>query len=115
VHFFDSNAGSRIAGLVAASVALAAAGIPMRDLVAGVAVGRANGELLVDLTKEEEDAEDAVDMPIAMMPNLNRVVLMQMDGMLSKEEFKKLFGMAKKAIRKVYEIEKEALENFLMK
>ncbi|MCX6803302.1 MAG: exosome complex exonuclease Rrp41 [Candidatus Diapherotrites archaeon] len=59
----DSNAGSRVACLTAAACALADAGIPMKDLVCATGVGKAFGELVVDLNKDEEDAPDAVDIP----------------------------------------------------
>src|SRR3989344_2500193 len=39
VEVLDSNAGTRIAALTCAAVAVADAGIPMRDLISGVAVG----------------------------------------------------------------------------
>jgi len=74
VTILDSNAGTRITALLAASLALADAGIPMKDLVAGLAVGKAGGKLIVDLSKHEEDAPDAVDMPILMLPNSEEVV-----------------------------------------
>ncbi len=111
VHFFDMNAGSRVTALTAASVALANAGIPMRDLVSAVSVGRANKELIVDLTKEEEDAEDAVDIPIAMLPRSGEIVLLQMDGVFEKKELEKAIELAKKPIQRIYEIQKEALKN----
>ena len=56
-------------------MALADAGIPMRDLVSAVAVGRVGGNLVLDLNKDEEDAEDAVDMPVAILPNTEEIVL----------------------------------------
>ncbi len=110
VELFDSNAGTRIAGLAAASVALADAGIPMRDMVAGVAVGRAGGRLIVDLNKEEEDAPDAVDMAVAILPNTEDVVLLQMDGVISKKEWEDSMKMAFKAAKDVYDIQKQALK-----
>jgi exosome complex component RRP41 len=42
VEVLDANAGTRIACLTAAAVAVADAGIPMRDLVTGITVGRAH-------------------------------------------------------------------------
>jgi exosome complex component RRP41 len=51
VEVIDSNAGSRVACLAAASVALADAGIPMRDLVSATGVGKAFNELVLDLNK----------------------------------------------------------------
>ncbi|MBR9707366.1 MAG: exosome complex exonuclease Rrp41 [Candidatus Diapherotrites archaeon] len=114
VEMLDMDAGSRTTALTAASVALAAAGIPMRDLVTSCAVGRAGGELLVDLTKEEEDYDDAVDMAVAMMPNLDEVVLLQMDAKppyFSKEEVSESLKLVKEAMLDIYEIQKQALKD----
>src|SRR3989344_5001755 len=94
VEIVDSNAGSRIAALTAASVALADAGIPMRDMVCGTGVGRAGGKLIVDLDKDEEDAPDAVDIPVAMMPNSKEIVLLQLDGVLSRKEWDEAYKLA---------------------
>jgi len=110
VEVVDSNAGSRVACLTAASCALADAGIPMRDLVAATGVGKAFNELIVDLNKEEEDASDAVDIPIAILPNSEEIVLLQMDGLLKKEELDKILPMAMKACKQVYEVQKKALQ-----
>jgi len=109
-YIFDSNAGTRVTALAAASVALADAGIPMRDLVSPVAVGRAGGHILLDLNKQEEDAPDAVDMPMAILPRTGEVVLLQMDGLLSKEEWLKAFQLGVKGCRTVYKKQKEALK-----
>jgi exosome complex component RRP41 len=111
VHIFDSNAGTRCAALTAASVALADAGIPMRDLVSACAVGRANGKIILDPCKDEEDASDAVDMPLAIMPRTKEVVLLQMDGLISKEDWKKAFEFGVKGCLEVYEIQKRALKH----
>jgi len=110
VQIFDSNAGTRIAALTAASVALADAGIPMRDMVPGVSVGRAGGKILLDLNKDEEDAPDAVDLPIAMMPRAKQITLLQMDGLLKKDEWKQAFDLAVKGCEKVYKLQVEALK-----
>ncbi len=110
VQIFDSNAGTRITALTAASVALADAGIPMRDLVAGVSVGKAGGHIILDLNKEEEDAPDAVDMPIAILPRTKDIVLLQMDGLLKKEEWLKAFELAVKGCNQVYQKQVEALK-----
>jgi exosome complex component RRP41 len=110
VEVVDSNAGSRVACLTAASCALANAGIPMKDLVCATGIGKAFGELIVDLNKEEEDAPDAVDIPIAIMPNSGEIVLLQMDGLLTKEEWAKVAPMGFKACKTIYEIQKKALQ-----
>jgi len=109
-QILDSNAGSRAAALTAASVALADAGIPMKDLVTSVAVGRADGKIIVDLNKDEEDAPDAVDMPIALMSNSKEIVLLQMDGLFSKKEFDEAFEAAVKAIEVIKKLQIKALK-----
>jgi len=109
VEILDSNAGTRVAALTAASVALADAGIPMRDMVSAVGVGKAGGEIILDLNKDEEDAPDAVDIPIAILPRTEEVVLLQMDGLLTKEEWKKAFKLGVKGCKQVFEMQKEAL------
>lgn len=110
VEVIDSNAGTRIAALTAAAVALADAGIPMRDLVTGTSVGKAGGKIIVDLNKEEEDAPDAVDIPIAMLPNSKEIVLLQLDGVITKKEWEEAYKQAETAIAKVYELQKNALK-----
>ncbi|MFW5914618.1 MAG: exosome complex exonuclease Rrp41, partial [Thermoplasmatota archaeon] len=55
VEVLQASAGTRCAGLTAASVALADAGIPMRDIVPAVAVGKADDQVVLDLTKEEDN------------------------------------------------------------
>lgn len=110
VEVIDSNAGTRVAALTAASLALVDAGIPMRDLVSAVSVGRVDGNIMLDLTKEEEDAEDAVDIPIAILPNTEEIALLQLDGLLKKKEWEQAVELGIKGCRQVYEIQKEALK-----
>lgn len=109
MEVIQADAGTRVASLVAASLALADAGIPMRDMVAAVAAGRANGQILLDLTKEEEDAEDAVDMPVAMTHRTGNVVLLQMDGDLTVDDTKKIISLAKEGCMKIAKLQREAL------
>lgn len=110
VEILDSNAGTRVAALTAASVAVASAGIPMRDLVTAVSVGKLGSNIITDLTKEEEDAPGAVDLALAMLPQTQEYVLMQMDGIISKKEFTQALGNARNAVKQIYEIQKQALK-----
>jgi hypothetical protein len=80
-----------------ASLALADAGIPMKDLVSGTSVGKAGGKVISDLSKHEEDAPDAVDTPIAILPNSEEIVLLQMDGLLTRKEWADVTKMGIKA------------------
>lgn len=108
----QTEAGSRCAGICAASMALADAGLAMKDLVAAISVGRVDDKLLVDLDYTEEAYEDGpvADIPIAMTPKNNQITLLQMDGLISKDELKKVLEMGKKVCLEIYEIQKKALK-----
>ncbi|MCK9292939.1 MAG: exosome complex exonuclease Rrp41 [archaeon] len=105
----SSNAGTRAAAITAASLACADAGLPMNGIVSAVASGRANGEFILDLTKEEEDAEDAVDTAIGVLMPQKEIVLLQMDGFVKKEDWKKMISIGLKGAEKVYDFQKNAL------
>ena len=108
----QTEAGSRCAGICAASMALADAGLDMRDLVCAISVGKVTDKVLVDLDYSEESYPEGpvADIPIAMMPNTGKVTLLQMDGEVSKEELMRALEMGKKACAKIYEIQKKALK-----
>ncbi len=110
IELLQTDSGTRCAGICAAAVALADAGIPMKDLVAAVSVGRVNGRIVVDLTKEEEDEEDAVDIPMAILPRKGEVTLLQLDGLLKKEELQEALKLGIIGCRKIYEIQKNVLK-----
>lgn len=108
----QTEAGSRCAGICAASMALADAGLAMKDLVAAVSVGRVDDKLVVDLDYLEEDYDGIVaDIPIAMMPNHDKITLLQMDGLISKDDLKKVLEMGKKVCKEIYEVQKKALKD----
>lgn len=107
----QTDAGTRCAGICAASIALADAGISMKDLVAAIAVGKIEDKILVDLNYEEEAYEGgSVDIPIAAIPSTGEITLLQLDGELKKEELMKAIETAKKVLKKINEKQKEALK-----
>ncbi len=108
VEVLQSDGGSRVAGITAASLALADAGINMRDLVVGCSCGLIDDTVVADLD-DTEDKEGDGDMPVAMMPNLNWVTLLQVDGMYSREKFQKAFELALEKGREIYAMQREAL------
>jgi len=108
VEVLQAEAGTRCAGLTVAAVAMADAGIPMRDLVVSCAAGKADGTLLLDLGKEEDNLGEA-DLPVAIVPRTNEIVLLQMDGHLTPEEFETSLRNAMDACHKIYEIQMDAL------
>lgn len=108
IEVLQADGGTRTAGITAASLALADAGIPMKDLVAGVAVGKVNGVLVLDINEVEDEYGEA-DMPVAMMPSFGEITLLQLNGVLTPEEFEEALKLAEKGIRQLYEHQKEAL------
>lgn len=107
VEVLQADAGTRTAGINAASVALADAGIPMKSMISSCAAGKVGGTIVLDPMKEEDNFGQA-DLPIAMTPN-GDITLMQMDGNLSKEEFRQAVEMAMKGARGIYELQRRAL------
>jgi exosome complex component RRP41 len=109
IEVLQADGGTRCAGITAAALALADSGIPMRDLVAACAAGKVDNTVVLDLFDTEDKAGSA-DVPVAMMPNLNAITLLQMDGILTHEEFEKAVNMAMDGCKTVYAMQKEALK-----
>jgi len=109
IEVLQANGGTRCAGITAASVALADAGIPMRDLVAACAAGKVEGHLVLDLMDVEDKMGEA-DLPLALMPNLNAITLLQMDGGLTTDEFEQVVSLALTGCKQIHTLQKEALK-----
>jgi exosome complex component RRP41 len=109
IEVLEADGGTRCASINAAAVALVDAGIPMKDLVAACAVGKIEDKLIVDLG-DYEDKKGQSDMPIAYMPKLNKITLLQMDGIMSTDEAEKALNLAIEGCEKVYEVQREALK-----
>jgi len=112
VYLPQTDAGSRCACICAASIALADAGLPMKDLIASVAVGRVDDKVVVDLDYQEEAYEGGpvADIPLAVIPSTGEYTLLQMDGELTKEQLDEALKVGKEACLKIYEIQKSALK-----
>jgi exosome complex component RRP41 len=108
IEVLQADGGTRCAGISVAAVALADAGIPMRDLVCACAAGKVEGRLVLDLSDYEDKGGDA-DLPLAYMSTVNAVTLLQMDGILSGEEFEQAVKMALEGCKQINQIQKEAL------
>ncbi len=114
IDIIQADSGTRTAGINAASVALADAGVPMRGLVAAVAVGKINGKYVVDLAGKEEDESDC-DLPVAYLPRDGKISLLQFDGSLPKKDVKELVKLATKACEEIHKLQQEALMKRWMK
>ncbi len=82
----QADGGTRCAAINAAVLALAVAGIPLRDLVAAVAAGHLDATPLLDLNALE-DAGGGPDLAVALGPKTDTLLLVQMDNRLPVDTF----------------------------
>ncbi|MEE9323829.1 MAG: exosome complex exonuclease Rrp41 [Candidatus Aenigmarchaeota archaeon] len=108
IIILQANAGTRTAGINAASLALADAGIQMRDLVTSIAAGKIGKEYLLDLAGKEEEVTEC-DLPIAYMPREKKFTLIQMDGNISKVDMENVIKLAVKGCEELYNHQRKAL------
>jgi exosome complex component RRP41 len=109
IEILQSDGGTRAAGITAAAVALANAGIHMKDLVYAVSVGKVGEELILDLNMIEDNYSDC-DMPMGIAPRNGDILLLQMDGNLTTAQIKKAMSMALEAGKTITALQKAALQ-----
>lgn len=117
IDIIQADASTRCAGINAAAIALAHAGIPMKEMVSSISIGKLDKQIVVDVDKYEEDWEEgegATDIPITMTQS-GKITHLQLDGRISKEELAEVIEIAKKAREKVYEVQKKALKESIKK
>ncbi|HOA68690.1 MAG TPA: exosome complex exonuclease Rrp41, partial [Methanosarcina thermophila] len=107
VEVLQADAGTRTAAINASSIALADAGIPMKGLITSCAFGKVDGQIVLDLNKEEDNYGEA-DFPVAMTQD-GDITLLQMDGHLTPEEIKKGLELVKKGCKEILEIQRAVL------
>jgi len=107
VEVLQADAGTRTAAINAASVALADAGIPMKGLVTSCAFGKVDGQVVLDLNKDEDNYGDA-DFPVAMTQD-GEITLVQMDGHLTQEEIKRGMELVKIGCSQIFALQQAAL------
>ena len=108
IEILQADGSTRVTGINAASLALADAGVPMKDLVVALSGGKIDDTLILDLCGKEDNYSEA-DIPCAIMPRRKEITLLQMDGRLMPEEVKKIIKNVLKAGEIVYKKQKEAL------
>lgn len=116
INIIQADAGTRCAGINAAAMALAHAGVPMRDLVSSISVGKMDKSLVLDLDKYEDsefhDGEGSTDIPVTITPS-GKITHLQLDGKISSDQLREVIEMAKKACAEIYEVQKKALKEFI--
>jgi exosome complex component RRP41 len=113
IELTETDAGSRCAGICAAAIALADAGITMKDMVAAVSTGVVDHQPCVDLNGDEEHIHDVdvADIPVAMVPSTEEITLLQMDGKVTKEELMEAIAKVTPALKKIAEVQRAALKD----
>ena len=113
VQIPQADAGTRVAGINAAAMALAHAGIPMKEMASAVAVGKLDKTLVVDMVKDEEDykeGEGSTDIPICYLSRSKKISVLQLDGKISIKELKEALELGKKTCEKIHKIQVKALK-----
>lgn len=112
INIPQANASTRCAGINAAAMALAHAGIPMKNLVSSISIGKLDKQLVVDLNKKEEDWEEgegATDIPMTFT-NDGKMTHIQLDGKITTKQLNEAIELAREACKKIYEVQKKALK-----
>ncbi|HIG97230.1 MAG TPA: exosome complex exonuclease Rrp41 [Candidatus Aenigmarchaeota archaeon] len=110
IEVLQADASTRCVGINAAVLALADAGVPMKDLVASCSAGKVGDAVVLDIAGKE-DTEGELDLPIAYYPKKKHITLLQMDGITDGKEVKEIIKLAVKGCEKIYEEQKRALRN----
>jgi exosome complex component RRP41 len=118
IYIIQADAGTRTAGINAASLALAHAGIPMKNLICSVAIGKLDKDFVVDVDKSEEDfkgGEGPTDFPVAKIAGTDQFTLLQLDGKIQPDKVKEVIKLANEACEKIYDAQKKALKEVVEK
>ncbi|MBD3259686.1 exosome complex exonuclease Rrp41, partial [Candidatus Woesearchaeota archaeon] len=103
----QADAGTRCAGICAASMALADAGFRMTDLPVAFAIGAADGTVFADPNYDEEvlaetgTTKTMADIALTVLPRKKEITLLQMDGEIKKEQLKEIFDLSIKTAEKI--------------
>ncbi|MEN9625837.1 MAG: hypothetical protein RL557_165 [archaeon] len=113
ILILQANASTRCAGINAAAMALAHAGVVMKELVSSVSIGKIDDKIVVDVNKAEEDyheGEGSTDVPFTLTSRGKAITHLQLDGRLQLARFKEAYDAAKKACEKILKYQERALK-----
>nr|TKS14455.1 exosome complex component RRP41 isoform X1 [Populus alba] len=108
VQVLQADGGTRSACINAATLALADAGIPMRDLVTSCSAGFLNSTPLLDLNYVEDSA-GGPDVTVGILPKLDKVTLLQMDAKLPIDTFENVMQLAVEGCKAIANYIREVL------
>lgn len=113
INIIQANAGTRCAGINAAAMAMAHAGIVMDEMITSVSIGKIDDKIVTDITKAEEDWEEGegpTDIPFTMTANSKEITHLQLDGNIPTKRLKEAVEAAKIACNKIHQIQVRALK-----
>ena len=99
----QADGGTRCACINAAMLAVAEAGIPVRDMIAACAAGHLDSTNVLDMNYME-DSGGGPDVAVAIHPNLDRTVLLQMDNKIGIDVFEGIYSLAEQGCKAVAEL-----------
>jgi len=113
ILIFQANASTRCAGINAAAMALAHAGIEMKEMVASVSIGKIDKSIVADITKAEEDyheGEGPTDIPFTLTSRGNMITHLQLDGKIQTSRLMETYDAAIIACKKINDYQTRALK-----
>ena len=78
-------------------------------MIPACASGKVNDVVVLDLNKEEDNYGQA-DLPLAIIPSTGEVVLLQLDGHLTPDQFEEAMDLATSGCMDLYKIMRDALD-----
>lgn len=113
IMILQANASTRCAGINAAIMALAHGGIVMKEMVSSVSIGKIDKTIVTDVDKKEEDYSDgegSTDIPFTLTSRTGKITHLQLDGKIQPKMMIEAYDAAKKASKKINEIQVKALK-----
>ncbi|XBI61494.1 hypothetical protein VPH35_042281 [Triticum aestivum] len=108
VQVLQADGGTRSACINAATLALADAGIPMRDIVTSCSAGYLCSTPLLDLNYIEDSAGGA-DVTVGILAKMDKVTLLQMDAKLPMDTFETVMDLASEGCKAIATYIREVL------
>ncbi|KAG6477029.1 hypothetical protein ZIOFF_066279 [Zingiber officinale] len=108
VQVLQADGGTRSACINAATLALADAGIPMRDIVTSCSAGYLSSTPLLDLNYVEDSA-GGPDVTVGILGKMDKVTLLQMDSKLPIDIFENVMQLAIEGCKAIAQYIREVL------
>eukprot|EP00002_Diphylleia_rotans_P039709 TRINITY_DN9278_c0_g1_i1.p1 TRINITY_DN9278_c0_g1~~TRINITY_DN9278_c0_g1_i1.p1 ORF type:complete len:248 (-),score=51.08 TRINITY_DN9278_c0_g1_i1:77-820(-) len=99
----QADGGTRCAAINAATLALIDAGIPLKEYVASCSVGYLDNHILLDLNYLEDSA-GGPDIPVALLPQSNKITMLQLDAKLPLDKLELALETASAGCRAIHEL-----------